>query len=157
MAIAKLSGVGHDGLETTDYATTGGDNKLNVTIASYKPNVRCSSLSGPPWRSCVSILSNMHADKNRQTFGHVPDGRVKVRLPYRYEAGETFCFLIFASCLFYPADGRCRVTIDITGQPTGLSWYEAWEGVVALAAVCVRGKEKSGKATGLGVYIGEEI
>lgn len=156
-ATTKLFGTGLDGIETTDNATTGGDNKLDVFIASYKPDVRCSSASGPPWQSCVSISSNMRADKTRKTFGHVPDARVKVRLPYTYEAGVVFCFLIFASCLFCPADGRCTVTIDITGEPTGLSWYEAWEGVVALAAICVRGKQKSGKATGLGLYDGEEV
>lgn len=59
-------------------------------MASYNPNVRCNSLSGPPWRSCVGILANMHADKYRQTFGHLPDERVQVQLPFTYEAGETF-------------------------------------------------------------------
>ncbi len=49
------------------------------------------------------------------------------------------------------------VKIDITGQPTGLSWYEVWEAVVALAATCVRGKQKCGKATGLGSYDCHEI
>ena len=42
------------------------------------------------------------------------------------------------------------VTIDITGEPTGLSWYEIWEAVLALGSTCVRGKDKCGKATGLG-------
>ena len=49
------------------------------------------------------------------------------------------------------------VRIDIKGEPTGLSWYEAWEGVVALAAICVRGKQKSGKATGLGLCARKEV
>lgn len=49
------------------------------------------------------------------------------------------------------------VKIDITGQPTGLSWYEVWEGVVALASGCVRGKQKGGKATGLGLYKCDEV
>ena len=47
--------------------------------------------------------------------------------------------------------------IDITGEPTGLSWYEVWEAVVALAATCVRGKQKSGKATGLGPHNCNEV
>lgn len=113
----------------------GGDNKLDVTIASYKPNVRCNSSPGPPWQSCISLFSDMQADKNRRTFGHLPDQRVQVRLPITYKA----------------ADRRCMVKIDIAGQPTGLSWYEIWEGLVALASGCVRGKQKCGKATGLGL------
>ena len=126
-------------------------------MASYKPNVRCNSFSGPPWRSCVSILSNMHADKYRQTFGHLPDGRVEVRLPFAYEAGEACYLLLCKFCSFGSEDGRCMVKIDITGQPTGLSWYEVWEATVALTATCVRGKQQSGKATGLGPYISEEV
>ena len=49
------------------------------------------------------------------------------------------------------------VKIDITGQPTGLSWYEVWEAVVALASTCVRGRQKCGKATGLGSYQWNEV
>lgn len=93
-ATAKLFDIVLDRLEATDNVTPGGDNKLDVVIASYSPSVRCSSVSGPPWQSCVSILSNMRADKNRKTFGHVPDGRVEVRLPYTFEAGETLPFPI---------------------------------------------------------------
>lgn len=48
------------------------------------------------------------------------------------------------------------IKVDITGQPTGLSWYEVWEAAVALTATCVRGKQQPGKATGLGLYISEQ-
>ena len=44
------------------------------------------------------------------------------------------------------------LNIDIVGQATKLSWYEIWEATVALAAMCVRVKEKGGKASGLGQY-----
>ena len=44
------------------------------------------------------------------------------------------------------------VTVDIVGEPTPLSWYEVWEGVVALASTCVRGKGKCGKGSGLGLW-----
>lgn len=44
------------------------------------------------------------------------------------------------------------LTIDVTGEPTGLSWYEVWEGAVALTSACVRGRQKCGKASGLGLY-----
>lgn len=130
---------------------TGGDNKLDVTIASYKPNVRCNSSPGPPWQSCISLFSDMQADKNRRTFGHLPDQRVQVGLPVTYKAGKNLHLLIGRACLLHTADRRCMVKIDIAGQPTGLSWYEIWEGLVALASGCVRGKQKCGKATGLGL------
>lgn len=113
----------------------GGDNKLDVIIASYKPDLRCNTLPAPAWSSCVSILAEMQADKNRQTFGHLPDPRVQIRLPINYKS----------------ADRRCMLTIDVTGEPTGLSWYEVWEGAVALTSACVRGRQKCGKASGLGL------
>ncbi|CAF9927366.1 MAG: hypothetical protein ALECFALPRED_003692 [Alectoria fallacina] len=130
----------------------GGDNHLDVIIASYKPNVHCNSFPGPPWRSCIGLFSDMHADKNRQTFGHLPDPRVQVRLPIAYRAGKILHpQAIRAGLSTCIADRRCTVKIDITGQPTGLSWYEVWEAVVALASTCVRGRQKCGKATGLGL------
>ena len=94
----------------------------------------------------------MHANKNRVTFGHLPDQGVQVRLPITYKAGEILQLLVRRAYLHCIADGRCTVKIDITGQPTGLSWYEVWEAVVALASTCVRGRQKCGKATGLGLY-----
>lgn len=42
------------------------------------------------------------------------------------------------------------VKVDINGEPTGLTLFELWEAVVALAATCVRGRQKCEKATGLG-------
>lgn len=123
-----------------------------MIIASYKPNVRCNSLIGPPWTSCISIFADMYADKNRQTFGHLPDQRVEVPLPITYKAGIVLHLLVRRACSICLADRRCMVKLDIAGQPTGLSWYEVWEAVVALGATCVRGRQKGGKATGLGLY-----
>lgn len=130
--------------------TIGGDNKLNVIVASYKPNMRCNSFPGPPWSSCVSLFSEMPADKNRQTFGHLPHQRVQVQLPLTYTAGKILLFSVSMSHLLYIADRRCMVKMDINGEPTGLSWYEVWEAVVAVASACVHERQKCGKATGLG-------
>ena len=44
------------------------------------------------------------------------------------------------------------VKLDINGQPTGLSLYEVWEAFVALTSTCVRGRQKCGKASDLGLY-----
>lgn len=49
-------------------------------------------------------------------------------------------------------DARCIANIDIVGRPTMVAWYEIWEAILAIATLCVRGKGKVGKATGLGKY-----
>ena len=42
-------------------------------------------------------------------------------------------------------------TISIVGRTSTLSsWYEVWEAISALASVCVRGKQKGGKARNFG-------
>ena len=43
------------------------------------------------------------------------------------------------------------VKIDIRGQPTSLTLYEVWEAIVALTSTCVRGRQRSGKASSLGL------
>ena len=73
--------------ETADKATKGGDNKLEVFMASYTPDIRCNSSPGPPSNSCIAIFADMHADKVRKTFGHLPDERVQARLPVVYKSG----------------------------------------------------------------------
>lgn len=94
----------------------------------------------------------MHMDKNRQAFGHLPDQTVQIQLPITYTSGEIFHLLVRVACLPFVADRRWMVKVDINGEPTGLTLYESWEAVVALAATCVRGRQKCGKATGLGSY-----
>ena len=143
------------GRKTADHVKTGGDNNLDVVIAPYKPDVRCNSYSGPPWSSCVEIFGSMSVDKNRHMFGHLPDQRVQTGLPITYSSGKMLHAISRARSPS-KADRRCMVTIDIVGEPTGLSWYEVWEAVVALASTCVRGKEKCGKANGLGLYFWDE-
>ena len=49
-------------------------------------------------------------------------------------------------------DARCEATVDMAGEPTIGTWYQIWEAMVALASICMRGKDRGGKATGLGQY-----
>ncbi len=77
----------------------GGDNKLDVVIASYKPNVRCNSFPGPLLASCISIFSGMHVDKWRHMFGHKPDPRAEVQSPITYTSGEVLQPLYYVVCL----------------------------------------------------------
>ncbi|KAL2055746.1 hypothetical protein ABVK25_003990 [Lepraria finkii] len=118
-------------------ADIGGDNNLLVVMASYKPNIRCdrSQSPGPPFQSCVNIWSDMDTSQERRIFGHVTDSGVQQELPFDYLAG----------------DARCIANIDIVGRPTMVAWYEIWEAILAIASLCVRGKGKGGKATGLGL------
>lgn len=67
----------------------GGDNNLNVVVADYAPHVRCdrSPTSGPPWKSCLSIVADMKATRDRQVFGDKNrDPRVEVHVPQIYKA-----------------------------------------------------------------------
>ena len=69
----------------------GGDNHLSVVIADYAPNVRCdrTATPGPPWVSCLVIVSDMAATKDRKVFGEKSrDPRVEVNLPYFFKASE---------------------------------------------------------------------
>ena len=51
------------------------------------------------------------------------------------------------------ADRRCLVRIDLVGEATVASWYEIWEAVTAIAAMCTRHKGKGGRARGLGKFL----
>ena len=68
----------------------GGDNKVNVAIADYKPNVQCdtSSTPGPPLLSCFSVFSNMRATTQLRLFGYPNEGSVDEQLPLVLEAGK---------------------------------------------------------------------
>ncbi|KAL9132616.1 MAG: hypothetical protein Q9175_006206, partial [Cornicularia normoerica] len=62
-------------------ADIGGDNHLNVVIADYAPHVRCdrSATPGPPWNSCLAIVADMVATRDRKVFGDKGrDPRVEV-------------------------------------------------------------------------------
>ena len=73
----------------------GGDNNLEVAIGSYKPSVRCNTgaTPGPPWRSCVNIFADMHADRDPIVFGQRGPG-VERKLPFFLRSGKSnnsFC------------------------------------------------------------------
>ena len=134
---------------------SGGNNKLNVIMASYKPDIRCNEFPGPPLDSCNSIISDMPVDKNRKMYGHVPDRRVQVQLPITYTSGTTRqCSFFVVTCSISHdvmiADRRCMVRVDIKGQPTALTLYEVWEAIVALTSTCVRARQRCGIASSLG-------
>ena len=65
----------------------GGDNRINVAIANYKPNVKCDSTStpGPAWNSCVAIFVNMRAARPARIFGYSEDPLVEEILPITLE------------------------------------------------------------------------
>ncbi|KAL9069082.1 MAG: hypothetical protein Q9161_005729 [Pseudevernia consocians] len=115
----------------------GGNNKVNVAMASYKPNIKCDSTStpGPAWNSCVAVFVNMRATKPARIFGFAEDPLVEEILPLTLEG----------------SDRKCQAHIDIEGAATISSWYELWEAVTAIASMCTRQKGKGGKAKELGL------
>lgn len=76
----------------------GGDNHLDVVIASYEPRVRCdrtTGVKGPPWESCLLINSDMKASRERRVFGFKrADPRVQDGLPHIYKASMVVGFLL---------------------------------------------------------------
>ena len=141
--------------------TSGGDNKIAVAIADYKPNIKCDTTStpGPSWGSCVGIFANMRATKQPRIFGHPGDPLVEEELPLLLEEGKEAqhrtpnleIARLICSPISLIASGNCQVTIDIEGPATATSWYEIWEAVNAIASMCTREKNKGGKAKGLGI------
>lgn len=75
----------------------------------------------------------MPAGTERQVFGS-PGPRVEVALPFRLQA----------------TDARCAVDVVATGMSTMSSWYEIWEGMYAIAAICVRKGNRGGRFSGIG-------
>lgn len=71
-------------------STLGGDNNVNVVIASYKPNVQCdrSRTLGPPWNSTVAIFASMRANKRFRVFGMNGAPEVEEGLPLVLEASK---------------------------------------------------------------------
>ena len=140
--------------------TLGGDNKIGVAIADYKPNIKCDTTStpGPSWGSCVIIFANMRATKKPLIFGRPGNPIVEEELPLILgERKKAQCCTpdveiarLICSPISLIADGDCQVLIDIEGPATVTSWYDIWEAVTAIASMCSRQKHKGGKAKGLG-------
>lgn len=51
--------------------------------------------------------------------------------------------------LYSAGERRCMVIIEADDR-SSTSWYEVWEAVNAIAYMCVRAKERGGKATRIG-------
>ncbi|KAL2048691.1 hypothetical protein N7G274_000603 [Stereocaulon virgatum] len=118
-------------------ANIGGDNNLEVAIASYKPNVKCArnTFTRPLWRSCVDLFTLMRADRDIISFGQRKVEGVDVQLPFVIKS----------------PDNRCQVKVDsTTPAPIFATFYELWEAVNSIAYMCVSRNEKGGKASKIG-------
>ena len=76
-------------------SSLGGDNHVNVVITEYAPRVRCDKAPTPllPWESCLLILSDMAATKDRKVFGDKSrDPRVEINVPYVFKASASIFF-----------------------------------------------------------------
>ena len=81
---------GYHSLKCWDVFNLGGDKKIDIIIASYKPNVKCdqSSTPGPLWNSTVSIFASMRASKQFRVFGKPGGQDVQEPLPLILEASK---------------------------------------------------------------------
>ena len=72
------------------WTSIGGDDKVQVKIAKYEPDVKCdtSATPGPPFHSCFGIFSNMRANTRTRVFGDYDQPGVEEHLPYTLEAGK---------------------------------------------------------------------
>ena len=130
-----------------------------MAIANYDiPQIRCDKDpgKGPPWRSCAHIFADMKATTTRQVFGRGSEPRVEVSLPRVLKASmyspcecHVYVSLVVRSIDHATADARCMIEIGIQGKATTTSWYEIWEAVMAIVAMCVRA-DKGGKAYRIG-------
>ena len=78
-------------VDEAESLSIGGDNHLNVVIANYAPHVRCDRTGppGPPFQSCLAIVADMIATRDRAVFGvKSRDPRVEVNLPRIYKASK---------------------------------------------------------------------
>ena len=101
----------------------------------------------------------MRASKDTRKFGYAEEPGVQVELPLGLEAGKIDLLVSFKSRssisdiligFIRTADGKCQASIDIDGPATTASWYGMWEAVTVIASMCIRAKDKGGKAKKLG-------
>ncbi|MCJ1460932.1 hypothetical protein MMC28_011314 [Mycoblastus sanguinarius] len=108
----------------------GGDNNLAVVMSDYNLQTQCrGAFPEPAARTCTDIVYNMRADNHVLIFGPASDPESQVQLPQTLES-ET---------------PGCLVQLYSTGKTDSASWYEIWEAVNAVFAVCVHDQFKSGK------------
>lgn len=99
-------------------STLGGDNNVNVVIASYRPNVQCDTTPtlGPPWNSTVAIFSSMRASKRFRVFGINGAPEVEEGLPLVLEAGEKAKLMTTSG---HKRTARLIVLFPVPGQLMG--------------------------------------
>ena len=57
-------------------------------------------------------------------------------------------------CGWFAADSRCQVRVDSTTPAASRStFYEIWEGVIAISYMCLRRSDIGGRASKIGVSI----
>jgi len=85
-----LPGMKHRSCLPCNNMVIGGDDKVNVVIADYKPKVKCDvqATEAPEWLACVTIFTNMKASRKVQIFGASEDEAVEQELPLVLEAGK---------------------------------------------------------------------
>ncbi|CAL8584042.1 hypothetical protein XPA_009650 [Xanthoria parietina] len=106
----------------------GPQQSMALRVTSYRPLVRCSDDPGPLPQACQELIQRMPSTGSSPSapkiiFGEAGDPDVQVGLPYTITEPS----------------GQCEATITtVRGLSDLAKWYEMWEGVVAVAGMCVR-------------------
>ncbi|KAL6713734.1 hypothetical protein ACLMJK_008226 [Lecanora helva] len=119
----------------------GASGRLGLIMTSYAPTVTCGEAeSFFPRDSCHDIISLMPATKELDAFGRVGQRWVEIEIP------NTFYSVSFPGG---KEDRRCKSTVDSSGLRDVASWYDMWQGVVAVDGMCGR-FNRVGYAGGIG-------
>lgn len=78
--------------------SAGGDNKVSVSIGTFKPNIICDKNPTPDedldWNTCITIFEYMRTSRKSRVFGNSGDEGVEVELPTVLEAGKHPCLCL---------------------------------------------------------------
>ena len=82
-------------LSRADEMNAGGDNKLGVAIALFKPQVTCAGTVTTPLSSCRYIMDEMYRNLREERFGRPTDRLIDVALPLTLQARKRFLSYMF--------------------------------------------------------------
>lgn len=128
-----------------------------MDVSLFKSQVQCTGTVTTPPESCGYIIAEMIKDYSTEKFGVYSEQQqsVDVALPLVLKARKYMPYpltspprlpstshpsnLITTNIPSNPADGRCQLTINVTGGEVKAMWGHVWLATEALVAKCVRG------------------
>lgn len=126
---------------------------LIVIVRRYDPTVMCRNQDpAPDQGSCTKPIRVIPVSTETTRFGYKSAPGVEVPVPKTYRA----CILDPVSPHRYDhrlrnllAGTRCVLTLDRDSLVVQTSWFDIWQGAVAVDSICVD-QGQAGRASGLG-------